>query len=95
MLEDTTLEGLCSLANINSIAAVAWILGNKARQTVSRHRILKTKPRTNGIQAFIYYPQVNLATLTTMQTLNLAHILPLTLSKNGFFLFYTMLETNI
>ena len=28
-----------------------------------------------------------LATLTTIQTWNLAHILPLTLSKNGFFVF--------
>ena len=47
---------LLCLANVDSIAAIAVIFINYARQAVRWHPILESEPRPNGILAFIYEP---------------------------------------
>ena len=56
MLVDAAFVVLLRLANIDSIAAIAGIFINYARQAVRWHPILESEPRPNGILAFVYEP---------------------------------------
>ena len=53
---DAAFVVLLCLANIDSIAAIASIFINYARQAVRWHPILESEPRPNGILAFVYEP---------------------------------------
>ena len=53
MLIDPAFVVLLRLANIDSIAAIAGIFINYARQAVRWHPILESEPRPNRILAFV------------------------------------------
>ena len=56
MLVDAAFVVVLRLANIDSIAAIASIFINYARQAVRWHPILESEPPANGILAFVYDP---------------------------------------